>query len=132
MGSICLRILAPLFFAIAVSGAAAQQQEADRFPAAAMGFLGTELPAMEKAIANKDRAFFEEAMGRMLDFSESWGFKTHANPALARYPMCTEAVTDYLVVGLCRLRLSNDACEPVAASNFNTNLQRCREVASRN
>jgi hypothetical protein len=139
MGSIRLRLLAafartfaPFLLAVAATGAAAQQQDADRFPVAAMSFLGTELPAMDAAVANKDRDYFEEAMGRMLDFSDSWGFKTRANPALARYSMCTEAVTDFLVVGLCRFKLSAETCQPTLNTNFNNNLQRCRELAARN
>lgn len=139
MGSIRHRLLAasartivPLLLTVAATGAAAQQQDADRFPAAAMGFLGTELPAMDAAVANRDRDYFEDAMGRMLDFSDRWGFKTRANPALARYPMCTEAVTDFLVVGLCRFKLSADTCQPSLASTFDSNLQRCRELAARN
>ncbi|RZL94557.1 MAG: hypothetical protein EOP82_04620 [Variovorax sp.] len=130
--SFSARAVAALMFTVAAAGAAAQQQAADRFPAAAMSFLGAELPAMEEAVAAKDRDYFESAMGRMIDFSDSWGFRTHANPALARYPMCTEAVTDFLVVGLCRFKLATDACEPLLASNFNANLQRCRELAARN
>jgi hypothetical protein len=124
------RILAPLLLAIAASGALAQQ-EADRFPAAAMNFLGGELPAMETAIAERDRDYFEDAMGRMLDFSDSWGFKTRDNPALARFPMCTEAVSDFLVVGMCRIMTTSSACEPAMAARFNTNLQQCRELAAK-
>ncbi len=97
-----------------------------------MSFLGGELPVMEAAITARDRDYFEDAMGRMLDFSDVWGFKTQANPALARYPMCTEAVSDFLVVGLCRFKLSAETCEPLLISTFNTNLKACRELASRN
>lgn len=128
------RILAVLLLAfggLAASGAFAQQ-DVEHFPSAAMGFLNTELPAMEQAVADKDRDYFEDAMGRMLGFSDAWGFKTHANPALSRYRMCTEAVSDFLVVGLCRFKLSPETCEPVLTSTFNTNLQRCRELAARN
>jgi hypothetical protein len=132
MESLRHRLLALLLCAFAVSGAVAQQQDAERFPSAAMFFLDTELPAMERAVTEKDRDYFEDAMGRMLDFSDAWGFKTHANPALARFPMCTEAVSDFLVVGLCRFRLSAETCQPVLISNFNTNLARCRELAARN
>ncbi|HJS05737.1 MAG TPA: hypothetical protein VJ832_19830 [Variovorax sp.] len=116
---------------LAASVAGAQQQPADRFPAAAMSFLGTELPQMEAAIAARDRDYFEEAMGRMLDFSGSWGFKSQGNPALGRYPMCTEAVSDFLVVGMCRIMTTADACEPGLPARFNANLQKCREMASR-
>lgn len=125
------RLIAPLLLALAASSAGAQVQ-ADDFPAAAMRFLDAELPAMETAVAEKDRDYFEDAMGRMLDFSDVWGFKTQANPALARYPMCTEAVSDFLVVGLCRFKLSADTCQPLLISTFNTNLKACRDLASRN
>lgn len=124
------RAVAPLLLAIAAPGALAQQA-ADRFPAAAMSFLGGELPAMEAAITARDRDYFEDAMGRMLDFSDSWGFKTRDNPALARFPMCTEAVSDFLVVGLCRIMTTSSACEPGMATRFNTNLQQCRELAAK-
>lgn len=112
--------------------AAVAQQDADRYPQAAMSFLNTEMPAMDAAVGNRDRDYFEEAMSRMLGFSERWGFKTQANPALARYSSCTEAVQDFLVVGLCRFKLSGDECQPTLATNFNANLQRCRELAARN
>jgi len=86
---------------------------------------------METAIAERDRDYFEDAMGRMLDFSDLWGFKVHDNPALARYPMCTEAVSEFLAVGMCRIMTTADACEPGLVSRFNTNLQQCRDLAAR-
>lgn len=134
MGPFRHRLLAALCLAAAATAGAQQQpqQAADRFPAAAVSFLGTELPAMEAAIAARDRDYFEEAMGRMLDFSSSWGFKSQDNPALGRFPMCTEAVSDFLVVGMCRIMTTSDACEPGLASRFNANLQKCRELAARN
>jgi hypothetical protein len=124
------RLAIPLLLAVAVSGVTAQQ-DANRFPAAAVSFLGGELPAMEAAIAARDRDYFEDAMGRMLGFSESWGFKTQDNPALARFPMCTEAVSDFLVVGMCRIMTTSPACEPGLATRFDTNLKKCRELAAR-
>jgi hypothetical protein len=127
--AIAMRAVAPLLLAIVASGAAAQQ-DTDRFPAAAMGFLDTELPAMETAITERDRDYFENAMSRMLDFSDSWGFKTQDNPALARYPMCTEVVSDFLAVGMCRIMTTADACEPGLAARFDGNLRKCRELAA--
>ena len=132
--AISARAVVPLLLAVAVSGVTAQQaapQDANRFPAAAVGFLGGELPAMEAAITARDRDYFEDAMGRMLNFSESWGFKSHDNPALARFPMCTEAVSDFLVVGMCRIMTTSSACEPDMATRFSANLQKCRELAAR-
>ncbi|MDM0028504.1 hypothetical protein [Variovorax saccharolyticus] len=124
------RIAAPLLLAVAATGVGAQV-DANRFPAAAMSFLGGELPAMEAAIAARDRDYFEDAMGRMLGFSDSWGFKTRDNPALARFPMCTDAVSDFLVVGMCRIMTTSSACEPGMAAKFNTNLQQCRDLAAK-
>jgi len=123
--AISARVVVPLLLAVAVSGVTAQQatsQDANRFPAAAVGFLGSELPAMEAAITARDRDYFEDAMGRMLNFSESWGFKSHDNPLLARFPMCTEAVSDFLVVGMCRIMTTISACEPDMATRFSTKM----------
>ena len=131
MGPLRHCLLAALWLAAATAGAQQPPQSADRFPAAAVSFLGSELPAMEAAIAARDRDYFEEAMGRMLDFSSSWGFKSQNNPALSRFPMCTEAVSEFLVVGMCRIMTTADACEPALASRFDANLRKCRELASR-
>jgi hypothetical protein len=123
------RTLAALSLAAAASVATAQQNPAD-FPLDSVGYLNEELPRMEAAIAAKDRGFFHGAMVRTLAFSERWGFKATANPDLAAYPMCTAAVMDYAVVGMCRLAPS-DECEPGLASRFDANVQRCREVAAK-
>ena len=122
------RAIAPLLLALFASGAGAQQ-DAREFPGAAMRFLNVELPQMENAIKERDRDYFEDAMSRMLDFSDQWGFKVQNNPQLARYPMCTEAVSDFLVVGMCRIMTTADSCEPGMQQRFNTNLQKCRELA---
>lgn len=111
------------------AGGATAQPAADRFPAAAVRFLDAELPQMEAAVAARERDYFEQAMARMLDFSETWGFKTRANPALARYWPCTDAVADFAIVGLCRIAPSLDGCEPGLAAKFDANLRRCRELA---
>ena len=114
----------------AATGAAAQQ-DMSGFPSAAMNFLGGEMPEMEAAVEARDRDYFESAMVRMLEFSESWGFRVRDNPALERYPMCTEAVSDFLVVGMCRIMTTSDTCEPGLATRFNTNLKQCRDLATR-
>ncbi|RZL62961.1 MAG: hypothetical protein EOP81_14425 [Variovorax sp.] len=115
---------------VGASGATAQQSAAE-FPAAAVGFLGKELPQMEAAVSARDRDFFEQSMGRMVEFSERWGFKSLSNPALTPYRACTEAVMDYNVVGLCRLIPAGDVCEPRLAPRFEDNLRQCRELAAR-
>lgn len=127
-------LLPPLL--LAAAGAAAQAQPAppapldvSNFPSAAMGFLSQELPQMDTAVKERDRDYFEDAMGRMLAFSESWGFKTQDNPRLQPYAACTEPVSDFLVVGMCRIMTTADGCEPGLAARFNSNLQKCRQLA---
>ncbi len=84
---------------------------------------------MEIAVRERDRDFFEESMARTVSFSEDWGFKAHANPALAPYKSCTDAVSDYVVVGLCRLMPASSVCEPALASTFDANVRSCRAAA---
>lgn len=103
--------------------------DAAQFPAAAVRFLDAELPPMEAAIAARDRDFFEESMARTVAFSEDWGFKAHANPDLALYAACTDAVSDYVVVGLCRLMPASSVCEPALATRFEANVRSCRASA---
>jgi len=125
-----LRGLAVLPLALGAALAFAQPSP-DDFPLESVGYLNEELPRMEAAIAARDRDFFHGALARTVDFSERWGFKAQANPALARYPMCTEAVMDYVVVGMCRLDPAGEVCEPGLAPRFDANVQRCRELAAR-
>ena len=127
--SLVLRTLSALPLVLAASLATAQQDPSG-FPLDSVGYLNEELPRMEAAIAAKDRSFFHGAMVRTVAFSERWGFKSKANPELAAYSMCTAAVMDYAVVGMCRLAPSEE-CEPGLASRFDANVQRCREVAAK-
>mgnify|MGYP003575915128 CR=1 FL=1 len=125
-----LRPLIALSLVLAASLAAAQQEPPPAFPLDAAGYLNEELPRMEAAIAARDRSFFHGAMVRTVQFSERWGFKAKANPDLAAYPMCTSAVMDYVVVGMCRLTPGDEACEPGLAPRFDANVRRCRELAA--
>jgi len=118
---------------LAAPFAASAQQAADAadFPVAAVRFLDAEMPAMDAAVAARDRSFFEGAMARAVEFADAWGFKSGANPALARFQPCVGAVSDHLVVGLCRLTPGSDECTPHLASGFAQNLQACRALAGR-
>ncbi|MEJ8845963.1 hypothetical protein [Variovorax rhizosphaerae] len=121
--------------ALALMGALAPgaqaQSPVDGFPAAAVRFLDNELPQMDNAVKERDRDYFEQAMGRMIEFSSAWGFKTSANPDLARYSMCTDAVNEFVIVGLCRVMPKGSECEPGMGAKFDANLQRCRDAAKR-
>lgn len=105
------------------------REDAALFPAAAVRFLDSELPLMEAAIKDRDRDFFEESMARTVSFSEDWGFKARANPDLAPYQACTDAVSDYVVVGLCRLMPASSACDPALATHFDASVRSCRAAA---
>lgn len=123
-----LLMLAALTAWVACPAAA---QDAAQFPSAAVRFLDGELPRMENAVKERDRDYFEEAMGRTIMFSEDWGFKTRANPALAPYRACTEAVSDFVIVGLCRLMPNGSECDAQIAPRFEGNLRACRQAAGR-
>lgn len=114
-------------------GAAAGHAQSDPagFPAAANRFLDTELPAMEAAVVEQDRTYFEDAVGRTVAFADQWGFKSRANPALAGYQSCTTAVSDFMVVGLCRLTPSASECTPQLRSGFEREVAACRALAGR-
>jgi len=124
------RLLPALALTLAWAGAAAQSDPA-QYPVAATAFLDEELPKMATAVAERDRDYFEAAMGRIVAFSEDWGFKSHANPALAGYRMCTDAVSDFVIVGLCKLMPNGSECEPGLAPRFEANRQQCRQAARR-
>ena len=128
--SALVRTLVALPLVLAASLAAAQQDPL-AFPLDSVGYLNEELPRMEAAIAARDRSFFHGAMTRTVQFSERWGFKVKANPDLAAYPMCTSAVMDYVVVGMCKLTPGDEACEPGLAPRFDANVKQCRELAAR-
>jgi hypothetical protein len=109
------------------------QADPDAFPAAAVAFLNTELSQMEKAVAENDRAFFQTGTRRVQSFLESWGLKSAHPIALERYTMCVDAVTDYLIVGLCLISPPGSVCEPSTFfPKFKDNLQRCRDAMRAN
>lgn len=123
--------LAAALLAVASARAQLPPQDPARFPAAATRFLDDEMPRMEAAVRAGDRDFFEGATERMVAFSEDWDFKAHTNPDLAPYAACTVAVSDLVVVGLCRLVLGNPVCEPGLAAQFARNVAQCRQQAAR-
>jgi len=125
------RLLMLLATTVLACAGANAQPDPGQYPAAAARFLDGELPKMEVAVTERDRDYFEAAMGRTVAFSEDWGFKSRANPALAGYRMCTDAVSDFVIVGLCRLMPNGSECEPGLSSRFDANLRQCRQAAGR-
>ena len=119
-----------LLLTLSISSIAAMAQSpVASFPVASMEFLDVELPKMEAAVAAKDRSYFAESNVRMQRFLEAWGLKTNA-AALEAYPMCTDAVTDFQIVGLCRVLPAGTICDPTTfIPKFEKNLAQCRAAA---
>lgn len=122
--------LAGALMALAVPPASAQANPAN-FPVEASRFLEAEWPAMNAAVAAKDRSYFEGALARTVELAERWGFKTRANPALAPYESCTRAVSDLVVVGLCKFTPQASECTPNLNSGFDRQRAECRALAGR-
>lgn len=117
-----------LLLVIASTAAIAQRETTD-FPRAATDFLGQELPQMEAAVKSSDRAYFVAATTRTTTFLESWGLKGDA-AALEQFPMCTDAVTDFLIVGFCKISAPGTICDPETFfPKFERNLRSCRVAA---
>ena len=117
--------------AIVLLGApAAQAQPApETFPRAVVQFLDAELPKMDRAIAERDRTFFPDSLVRSRKFLQSWA-QGEREVALSTYPMCADAMTEYLIVGLCKVVPANAICEPATfVPKFERNLADCRAAA---
>lgn len=94
------------------------------FVTAADEFLTAELPKMEAAVAAKDRAYFDSGLERVKTFvKDHWA-------DLDKFPPCTEAVSDFLIVGQCRIYPPGSLCEPETFfPRFDDNLAKCRAAA---
>jgi hypothetical protein len=109
------------------------QQSPAMFPAAASTFLEQELPRMEKAVAEKDRSYFLAANQRMEGFLKQWGLNSPSPVALETFPACTNAVTDFLIAGLCRISPPGSLCEPSTfLPRVEANIASCNELARLN
>jgi len=87
---------------------------------------------MAVAVAEKDRSFFIGRTDRAQLFLKSWGLGTN-EIAIETYPMCFDAVTDYLIVGLCQISSPGTICEPSTfIPKFEKNLEQCRSVPGAN
>lgn len=115
-----------LFF---TSQALAQQPTAE-FPASASAFLAQELPKMEAAVSAKDRNYFSGGLERMQTFLNSWGLNSQSSVALDSYPACTQAVSDFLIAGLCKISPPGTICEPdTFLPKVAANIAACNELA---
>jgi hypothetical protein len=102
----------------------------DTFATAAVTLLDRELPQMDNAVGAKDRAYFAAAVERMDAFIHVW--EAREGPAvLDRYPACTNAVTDFLFVGLCKISPPGSICEPATFfPRVEHSIEQCRALVS--
>lgn len=101
---------------------------APNFPFAASAFLAQELPLMEAAVNAKDRSYFTGGLDRTKSFIHTWSTKTPM--VLDTYPACTEAVSNFLIAGLCRISPPGSICEPQTfLPKVAANISKCNELA---
>ncbi|RFP10162.1 MULTISPECIES: hypothetical protein [unclassified Duganella] len=106
----------------ALSASAADEST---FATEAVAFLDTELPQMDKAVADKDRAYFGPALDRVQLFFSGW-----SGDQLERYPACSRAISDFLIVGLCKISPPGTLCEPVTFfPKVDNHIEQCRDSA---
>lgn|GEM_PF-430208 len=126
--------LMKIFIAIALLlqiSCARAEELASEFPSAANAFLERELPVMEAAVVAKDRSYFMPALERMKAFLAEWGGNSpKGSAALDSFPACTNAVSDFLIGGLCRISPPGSICEPnTFLPRLENNVRQCQELA---
>ncbi|MDM0114849.1 hypothetical protein QTI66_22055 [Variovorax sp. J22R133] len=84
---------------------------------------------MDAAVLANDQTYFGGSSERMQQFLDAWGLKSD-KAALVAHPVCTDAVTDFQVVGLCRMLPAGPICDPgTFIPKFERNLAQCRAAA---
>ncbi|MYM95297.1 hypothetical protein [Duganella vulcania] len=108
----------------ALSASAADKRE---FATETAAFLDAELPRMDAAVENKDRAYFGPALARMQAFVGSW-----SGEQLERDPACARALSDFLIAGLCKISPPGTLCEPETfIPKVDKHIAQCRAAAKR-
>jgi len=102
----------------------------DTFASGTVALLDRELPQMNKAVAENNRAYFGPALERVQEFLAPWEDRQGLT-VLERNTACTDAATDFLIVGLCKISPPGSICE---ANSFfpkvERNIQQCRALAT--
>lgn len=109
---------------------AVARAQTNTFPSEAVALLDRELPQMNKAVVEKDRAYFAPALERVQAFIASWDGREGIN-VLERNGACTDAATDFLIVGLCKISPPGAICEPATFfPKAERNIAQCRAIAA--
>lgn len=104
--------------------------QSDSFPSGTVALLERELPRMNKAVAEKDRTYFGPALQRVQEFLSSWEGR-QGGDVLEMNKTCTDAATDFLIVGLCKISPPGSICEPTTFfPKTERNIQQCRALAT--
>lgn len=104
--------------------------QSDTFPSRTVALLERELPQMNKAVAEKDRTYFGPALQRVQEFLSSWEGR-QGDDMLELNKACTDAATDFLIVGLCKISPPGSICEPATFfPKTERNIQQCRALAA--
>jgi len=106
------------------------QDQSETFPTESVALLDRELPQMNKAVAEKDRTYFGPALERVQAFLGPWA-KREGGSVLERNAACTDAVTDFLIVGLCKISPPGSICEPdTFFPKVQRNIEQCRSTGT--
>jgi hypothetical protein len=85
---------------------------------------------MNKALAENNRAYFGPALERVQAFLASW-VERQGPTVLERNTACTDAATDFLIVGLCKISPPGAICEPATFfPKVERNIHQCRVLAA--
>ena len=121
---------AVISFVFLCSLTAVAKAQSNTFASGTVALLDREIPQMSKAIAETDRAYFGPALDRVRAFLESWE-EREGPTVLERNTACTDAVTDFLIVGLCKISPPGSICEPTSFfPKVERNIQQCRAQAA--
>lgn len=102
----------------------------DTFPSGTVALIERELPQMNKAVAEKDRKYFGPALQRVQEFLSSWEGR-QGDDMLELNKACTDAATDFLIVGLCKISPPGSICEPATFfPKTERNIEQCRALAA--
>jgi hypothetical protein len=116
-----------MFFTLVLLSFLAPNAQSNDFVHSADRFLNAEIPKMEAAVVAKDRVYFSAGLARVQTFVGE-----HATE-LEKSPACTSAVTDFLIVGLCRISPPGSICDPSTfIPKWEANAAECRAIAKAN
>ena len=104
--------------------------QSETFPSGTVALLERELPQMNKAVSEKDRTYFGPALQRVQEFLSSWE-RRQGDDMLGMNKACTDAATDFLIVGLCKILPPGSICEPETFfPKTERDIQQCRAPAT--